>query len=155
MRKSLAFIILAAALLAGCGGSGGSAKLSSNDVAVVGSRHISKQDFTSLLAQAKQSFKSQGRTFPKQGTTDYQTIEGQAVSVLVQQAERQEKAASMGITVTNKDIDTRLAMIKKQYFGGNETKYRQQLKTQHLTDAQVRQDIRAQLISEDVFNKVT
>src|ERR1700750_2932817 len=107
MRKSLLLILLVAAVVAGCGGSSG-AKLTSTDVAVVGSEHVSKSDYDALIAQAKQSFQSQGRAFPKQGTSDYETVKGQAVALLVQQAERQQKATKMGITVTAKDIDARL-----------------------------------------------
>jgi parvulin-like peptidyl-prolyl isomerase len=73
----------------------------------------------------------------------------------VQQAERESKAGSMGIKISDKDVDKRLAQIKKQYFGGSEKRYQAQLKKQSLTDAQVRTDIRSQLISEAVFNKVT
>jgi SurA-like protein/parvulin-like peptidyl-prolyl cis-trans isomerase-like protein len=154
MRKSLVVICAAAALLAGCGG-GSSAKLGSADVAVVGSKHVPKSDFDALLAQAKRSFQQQGRKFPKQGTSDYETLKGQAVALLVQQAERQEKAAKMGIEISDKQVDTRLAQIKKQYFKGSEKTYKEQLAKQHLTDAQVREDVRAQLISEAVFNKVS
>ena len=85
--------------------------------------------------------RQQGRKFPTAGTTDYATLQGQAVTLLVQQAEREAEAASLGIKVSDKDIDKRLAEIKKQYFSGNETKYQAQLKQQGLTDAQVRQDI--------------
>jgi hypothetical protein len=157
MRKSLVVICAAAALLllAGCGGGGSSAKLASDDVAVVGSQHIPKSDFDALLAQAKRSFQQQGRKFPKQGTTDYDTLKGQAVTLLVQQAERQEKARKMGIEISDKAVDARLSQIKQQYFKGSETSYQEQLKKQHLTDAQVREDVRAQLISEAVFNKVS
>jgi dimeric dUTPase (all-alpha-NTP-PPase superfamily) len=151
--KFLLPVLLVAVSVAGCGGS--SAKLQGSDVAVVGGTHISKSDFDSVMAEAKQSYVSQGRKFPKQGTTDYETVKGQALALLVQQAERAEKAKSMGITVSDKDVQARLAQIKKQYFGGSETKYKQQLAKQHLTDAQVRSDVRAQLVSEDVFNKVT
>src|SRR3954454_3162249 len=93
MRKSFLLIALVASLVAGCGG-GGSAKLSDDDVAVVGSDHISKSSFDALLAQAKRSFQTQGRKFPKQGSTEYETVKGQAVTLLVQQAEREEKAKS-------------------------------------------------------------
>jgi parvulin-like peptidyl-prolyl isomerase len=148
-------VLLAVALLAGCGGGGSSAKLSSGDVAVVGTDHISKNDFDALMLQAKQSYTKQGKAFPKQGTSEYEAIKGQAVTLLVQQAEREEKATSEGIKISDKQVDARLAQIKKQYFQGSEKKYLAQLKTQHLTDAQVRQDIRAQLISEAVFNKIT
>jgi foldase protein PrsA len=152
--KFLAPILLCAALVAGCGG-GGSAKLGSGDVAVVGNVHVTQAQYDALVAQAKRSFQQQGRPFPKQGTTEYQTIKGQAVTLLVQQAEREAKAAQMGIKISDSDIQKRLDQIKKQYFGGSEKKYQAQLKKQHLTDQQVRDDIRVQLISEAVFNKVT
>jgi peptidyl-prolyl cis-trans isomerase C len=148
-------LALFAALLAGCGGGG--AGLKSSDVATVGSTHVSKSDFDALIVQAKRSYASQTppKTFPKPGTSDYATVKGQAVTLLVQQAEREEKAASMGIKITDAAIQKRLDQIKKQYFGGSETKYQAQLKKQDLTDSQVRNDVRQQLISEAVFAKVT
>jgi hypothetical protein len=157
MRKSLLVVLIcaAAALLAGCGGGGSAAKLTSVDVAVVGSKHIPKTDFDALLAQAKRSFQQQGRKFPKQGTNDYETLKGQAVALLVQQAERQEKARKMGIEISDQQVDKRLSEIKQQYFKGSDKAYKEQLTKQHLTDAQVREDVRAQLISEAVFNKVS
>jgi parvulin-like peptidyl-prolyl isomerase len=148
-------LALLVALVAGCGGGGSSASVDDQDVAVVGSQHIDKSLFNALMAQAQRSYQSQGRKFPKQGTSDYTAIKNQAVTLLVQQAEREEKADDIGVKVSDKDVDKRLDQIKKQYFGGSEKKYQQQLKKQHLTDAQVRRDIRAQLISEKVFNNVT
>jgi parvulin-like peptidyl-prolyl isomerase len=148
-------IVLVAALVAGCGGGGSSATLGKEDVAVVGSTHISKSDFDVLMAQAQRSFKQQNRPFPKAGTTDYESVKGNAVTLLVQQAERQEKADEMGVKVTDKDVQQRLDQIIKQYFQGKNAKYQAQLKKQHLTDAQVRKDIRTQLVSEKLFNKVT
>ena len=147
-------IVLAAVLVAGCGGGGG-AGLNSDDVAVVGDVHIAKSEYDALIDQAQRSFKQQGRPFPKQGTTDFQSIRGNAVTLLVQQAERQSKADSMGIEVTDKDVQNRLDQIIKQYFQNKKSKYEAQLKKQHLTDTQVRKDIRSQLVSEAVFNKVT
>lgn len=155
MKKTFLFpIVLVAALLAGCGG-GGSASLKKDDVAVVGKVHVTKAEYDALLAQAKRSFAQQGRPFPKQGTAEYETVKSQAVTLLLQQAERESKADSMGIKITSGDVDKRLAQIKKQYFQNKESRYQAQLKKQHLTDASVRNDIRSQLISEAVFNKVT
>jgi parvulin-like peptidyl-prolyl isomerase len=150
-------ILFVAALLAGCGGGGSSASLKSSDIAVVGKVHITKSAFDALMAQAKRSFAQQTppRAFPKDGTAEFQTVKGQAITLLVQQAEREAKAESMGIKVTDKDVDARLKQIKKQYFGNSEKKYLAQLKQQNLTDAQVRDDVRSQLISEDVSKKVT
>src|SRR3954447_18143448 len=149
-------LALVAALLAGCGG-GSSEGLNSSDVATVRDTHVSKSEFDALIAQAKRSYATQTppKKFPKAGTSDYETIKGQAVTLLVQQAEREEKASSMGIKISDSDIQKRLDQIKKQYFAGSETKYQAQLKKQGLTDAQVRNDVRQQLISEAVFAKVT
>ena len=148
-------IALVAALAAGCGGGGSAASLGKEDVATVGTTHISKADFDVLMSQARRSFKQQGRPFPKPGTTDYESVKGNAVTLLVQQAERQEKADEMGVKVTDADVQKRLDQIIKQYFQGKQSKYEAQLKKQHLTDAQVRKDIRTQLVSEKLFNKVT
>jgi parvulin-like peptidyl-prolyl isomerase len=153
--KFLFPIVLAAGLLAGCGGGGSAQSLRSDDVAVVGNVHVTKAQYDALIAQAEQSFKSQGRAFPKQGTTDYETIKGQAVLLLVQQAEREAKADSMGIHVSDKDVNARLAQIKKQYFSGSEAKYEAYLKKQKLPASEVRDDILQQLIAEDIFDKVT
>jgi parvulin-like peptidyl-prolyl isomerase len=146
--------VLLAGVLAGCGG-GSSSGLKGDDVAVVGSAHVTKKAFDTLLQRAKLSYTQQGKTFPKQGTTDYETVKGQAVALLVQQAERTEKAKSEGIDITDKQVEKRLNQIKKQYFANSETKYKAQLKKQHLTDAEVHDDVRSQLISEAVFAKVT
>jgi foldase protein PrsA len=147
--------VLAAGLLAGCGGGGSSASLSSSDVAVVGDTHITKSKFDSLMSQAKRSYTQQGKTFPKQGTTDYETLKNQAVAVLVQQAERNQKAKDEGIKISDQQVDNRLKQIKKQYFSGSEKKYQAQLKKQHLTDAEVRDDVRTQLTSEAIYKKET
>jgi SurA N-terminal domain/PPIC-type PPIASE domain len=152
--KALFPVFLAAALLAGCGG-GGTAKLGADDVAVVGSDHVTKQQFDNLLAEAKASYQEQGQAFPKQGTTDYQSVQGRVVELLVQQAVRESKAASMGIKVSNADVQKRLDAVKKQYFSGNEAKYRAQIKKQHVTDAQIRADLRSQAIAQALYDKVT
>src|SRR5205809_2646040 len=144
LAKFILPLLLLGALAAGCGG-GGASGLGSQDVAVVGKTHISKTDYDTLLAQAKRSL---GKTFPKQGTAEYESIKSKAVTLLVQQAERAERASSEGIKVTDKQTSARLAQIKKKYFQNSEAKYQQQLKAQHLTDEQVRNDIRAQLIYE-------
>ncbi|MFL5953644.1 MAG: SurA N-terminal domain-containing protein [Gaiellaceae bacterium] len=151
--KFLAPILVVAALVAGCGG--GSASLRGDDVAVVGNVHVTKPQFDALIGQARRSFTQQGRAFPKQGTSEYETVKGQAMTLLVQQAEREAKAASMGIHVSDADVQKRLDAIIKQYFHNKKSEYRAKLKQQKLSDAQVRDDIRSQLISEAVFKKVT
>src|SRR5581483_2087968 len=150
-------ILAAATLLAACGGGGktSAAPLGAHDVAVVGSRHITTSDFDELMTTAKQNYKAQGQTFPKQGTTQYQAIKSQAVVYLIQQAERQSAADSLGVTVTDKQVQTRLKQVKQQCCQGSEKKYEAQLKQAHLTDAQLRRDVRMQLTEEKVESQVT
>lgn len=157
MRKFryLAPILAVTALLAACGGGSSAAKLTNNDVAVVGSSHITNADFQGMIAQAKENYASSGQAFPKVGTTAYEALKSQAISLLVQQFERQQKATSMGVTVSDKQVETQLNKLKQQYFKGNEKKYLAQLKKEHLTDAQVRTDIREQLLEQALYAKIT
>jgi parvulin-like peptidyl-prolyl isomerase len=150
----LSFLLAGVALLAACGG-GSSATLSSDDIAVVGDQHITQEQYNELLAQAKLSFKQNGRTFPKQGTTDFEAVKTEVINLLVQESEREQRAQTEGIKITNQQISNRLASIKKQYFGGDQKKYLAQLKKEQLTEAQVRQSIKQQLIAEALENKVT
>jgi parvulin-like peptidyl-prolyl isomerase len=143
--------LLAAVLVAGCGG-GSSASVSPSDVAVVGNTHITQGEFNALVQQQKQSA---GGSFPKQGTTQYEAMKSRIVTALVQQAERTERANSDGINITTKQVNDRLTQLKKQYFNGDEKKYEAQLKKQNLTDSEVRQDVRSQLVNEALVKEIT
>lgn len=157
MRNARFFIPILAvtALLAACGGGGSAAKLQATDVAVVGSDHITNADFTAMIAQAKENYKASGQTFPKVGTSAYESLKSQAISLLVQESEREQKAKEMGVKVTDAQIDAKLKALKKQYFKGDEKKYQAQLKKQHLTDALVRKDIRSQLLAQALYAAIT
>jgi len=150
--KITVLIGLLVAVLAGCGSSG---KVPSGAVAKVGKDTVTQSQFDALLDQAKRSYKVQKRPFPKPGTTEYQTLKNQAVQYLVQRSEFSQEAGKLGVTISDKEVDDRLAQIKKQYFGGNESKYQKQLKAQGLSETQIRDDVKAQLISEKIFKKVT
>jgi parvulin-like peptidyl-prolyl isomerase len=145
--------VLAVLLVAACGG--GSKNVPSDSVAVVGSEHITKSQFNFLLDGAKRTYKVKKTPFPKAGTTAYKSLQDQAMQYLVQESELEQKAKGLGVEITDKDIDARLKQIKQQYFGGSETKYQAQLKTQGLTETQIKSDLRAQILSEKVYNKVT
>lgn len=160
MRYLRSFLLLAVAfvlLAAACGGNGGNGggNVPSGAVAVVDGEPISKAQVDQLLAQARQSYKSQKRKFPKAGTPEYRQLVTQAVQFLVQRVQYAQKAAERGIKVSDADVEKRLKQIKKQYFGGNEKRYRAALKQQGLTDRQVREDVKAQLISEKLFKGIT
>ncbi len=154
--RPLLVLCVFALLVAGCGDGGGSdGSLGSKDIAVVGSIHINRDRFDSLIEQAKRSFKQQGRPFPEAGSREYATLKYQAVNVLVSAAEREIRAKQMGIVITDEQVDKRLEEIKKQYFQGSDKKYEERLKDQGLSDEQVRADLKSQLINDAVFKSVT
>ena len=153
--RYLTFALLSALALAAAGCGGGTKAVPSDAVAVVGNTTITKAQFNFLLDGAKRTYAARKSPFPKAGTTQYKSLQDQAVQYLVQQTELEQKAKDLGVTVTDKDVDARLAQIKQQYFGGSQAKYLAQLKSQGLTETQIKSDLRAQILSEKVYNKVT
>jgi foldase protein PrsA len=124
-------------------------------VAVVGGQKITKDEFNGLLERAKKNYETQKRKFPKPGTQEYETLKGQAVTFLVQRAEFAEKADDMGIDISDKKIDDRIKQLKKQFYGGSEKRYEAALKQQGLTAEGARNEVKATLISEGLYKKVT
>lgn len=141
--------------LAGCSLGGGDGKVPADAVAVVDGEEIAKSDYDALVAQAKKSYTNQKRKFPPAGSQEFQTLKNQAVQFLVQREQFEQKAQALDVKITDKQVDARLEQIQKQYFGGDKKKYEAQLKEQGLTSAQVRNDIRSQIVSEKIFEEVT
>jgi parvulin-like peptidyl-prolyl isomerase len=145
--------LLAALALAGCGDD--AKQVPADAVAVVDGEEIARSDYDAVLAQAKKSYTTQKRPFPAAGSPELQTLKTQIVQTLVQQEQFEQQAEELDIAVTEQQVDARLAQIQKQYFGGDEKAYEKQLAEQGLTNAQVRKELRGQLISEQVFKQVT
>jgi foldase protein PrsA len=155
MNRALVLVVLLLALLAaGCGG-GGDGSVPADAVAEVDGEAIAVAEFEGVLNQARQSYKNQKRDFPKAGSQEYQTLKNQAVQFLVQRRQFEQAGEELGVEVTDQQVEDRLAQIKKQYFGGDQKKYDKQLKEQGLTDAQVRADVRSQIVSEKISAQVT
>ena len=145
--------LLALLVLAGCGGA--SQDVPSDAVAVVDGQEIARSDYEALITQAKKSYQNRKSDFPAAGSQEFQTLRNQAVQYLVQREQFEQKAEDLDVEVTDKQVDDRLEQIQKQYFGGDKKKYEQQLAQQGMTNAQVRGEVRAQLVSERIFAKVT
>src|SRR3954447_8079806 len=155
--KSLRYVAplaVLALLLAGCGG-GSSDNVSSDDVAVVGSAHITQQQFNEQLAIQKASLKASGQPFPDAGSTQYAQMRSNIVDLLVQQAEFAQEAKKLGVTVTPAEVDQKLKDLKKSNFGGSDKKYEAELKKEGFTDAQIRDSVREKLLEQKIFTKVT
>jgi foldase protein PrsA len=157
-RFLLLFVPLAlvAVLAAGCGGGGGSGSVPADSIAKVGSTPITKSTFNALLTVAFARFKAQGQAAPKVGTPAYTQLRDQAVSFLVQEEELQQEGTKLGVTVSQKDIDDRLAQIRQTYYHGSETKLEAALKKDDITLAELEQyNLRPALLSEKLEAKVT
>ena len=169
MTRIRLFILLAVVpvLLVACGGGGSKPKVPGDAVAVVGDKPITKSEFDSYLATAKRSYAARRQTFPKAGTKSYNTLTGQLMTFLVERSEYDQEAKKMGVKVTDKQIADRLQQVKKQYFGiaqpGQkaptaqviEQRYRAQIRKSGLTDQDVRNGLRYQLIREGIYKKLT
>ena len=61
----------------------------------------------------------------------------------------------MDVEVTDKQVNERLEQLKKQFYGGDDKKFKASLKKLLLTEDQVKKDVRAQLLEEQLYKKVT
>jgi peptidyl-prolyl cis-trans isomerase D len=157
-RLSILLLVPLALLAAACGGGGGKSSggnVDKQDAAVVGDEHITRDTLDRRLQQAKCSYDLQKRPFPKAGSPEYLAVSQQILQSLVQRAELAQKAPGLGVTVTDAQVEKQLKQIKKQYFGGSEKRYNAELKKQCVTDAEVRADVRANVLSDAIYKKVT
>jgi foldase protein PrsA len=156
LRKLLPLLLLAliATLAAACGSSDSAKTVPPGAVAVVGDKTIEKADLDDLLAQAKTNAEAQKQDFPAVGTPDYQSLRGTLLRGLVRQAQWEQAGAAIGVTVSDKEVDTQLASLKQQYFKGDDEKFKAELAKQGVTEESVRTKIRADLLSNKIYNAV-
>lgn len=156
MKRSLALAVAALAAItlvaAGCGDSD---EMPADAVAVVDGSSITRASLDGLLARAKKSYTSQKRAFPKAGTSDYQSLQTQAVAYLVQREEYAREADKLGVDATDQQIAKKVDEVRKQYFKGSQAKFEKGLKDQGYTRATLEEDIRSQLLTEGIYKKVT
>jgi foldase protein PrsA len=157
LRRFLIFPVAAATLLlagVACGG-GDDGDVPSNAIARVGDQTVTKAEFDRLLSQARVSYKDSNRKFPRSGTEEYAQLRDQIVKYLVLRAQYADEAEERGIEISDEQVDKRLNQLVQQYFDGNKKRYEQQLKSNGVTNDQVREDIKAQLVQEELFKDVT
>jgi parvulin-like peptidyl-prolyl isomerase len=157
MTKRL-FILVCLALLtsvlAACGG-GGSKSVPSDSVALVGKDSITKTQFNSLMDATAKVDKVNKQTPPTAGTTAYKQVQDRVLAFLVQLDELAQKGSTLGVNVTDQQVQTQIDKVKKQYFGGNEAKFEKGLASQGLTLDIYQLEWRSQLLSQGIYTKVT
>jgi parvulin-like peptidyl-prolyl isomerase len=155
-RRILVPAALAIALVApACGADEGPESVPAGAIAVVGDTEIPKSEFDRLIKAAEESYKAQGQEFPKTGSPEYNDLKDSIVRGLVERVEFAQEAEEMGVEVTDAEVEKRLDELKQQFFQGDEEKYRKEIAKQDLTDERVRDEIRARLISEKLYEAVT
>jgi parvulin-like peptidyl-prolyl isomerase len=153
------FVALTLALvLAGCGG-GDEAKspedVPPDAIALVGEEPIPKAELDELMKEAEQGYKAQKRPFPKAGTPDYENLRSQAIAYLVQRSQYEQEADEMGIEVTDEEVDKKLREVMNEVAEGSRNKFLEQLKQQGLTEEQVRENLRMQILQREIVDSVT
>jgi parvulin-like peptidyl-prolyl isomerase len=156
LRKLLPVLLLAlvAVLAAACGSDEQAKSVPAGAVALVGDEPIQKAELDRLLAQAKKNYEAQKQDFPEVGTPEYETLKSTLLKGLVQQSQWEQAGAKMGVTVSDKEIDTRLEALKQQYFKGDDEKFQAQLDKDGLTVEQIRDQLRARMLSDKIYKSV-
>jgi parvulin-like peptidyl-prolyl isomerase len=153
LRLLLAPLALASPFASGCGHDRPSVPRSA--IAVVGKRTITRAQFEELMSQARLSYARRGRAFPAAGTNEHAELKATAVRLLVEQAELEQKAPDLGVSIDPRQVTARRQLLIDETFGGSEARYRARLREERMTDAQIRSALRAQLLSNAVFQAVT
>jgi parvulin-like peptidyl-prolyl isomerase len=147
---------------AGCGsssssnsGSSGGNGVPTDAVATVAGKTITRAELDDLMKTAELQYKQNKQSFPKAGTAEYQALQQQAAVYLVTQEEYEQQAATLGIKVTDADVQKGLDHLIKLRFNGSRKKFDTYLKTTGFTLAQFNAGERRQLLGTRITEAVT
>jgi parvulin-like peptidyl-prolyl isomerase len=156
LRKLFPLLLLAlvATMAAACGSSEDAKSVPPGAVALVGDKPVERADLDQLLTWTKQNYEAQKQDFPEVGTPAYESLKSTLLKGLVQQSQWEQAGAAMGVTVADKEVDTRLEALKQQYFKGDDQKFQDELGKEGLSVEQIRQRIRAKLLSDKIYAAV-
>lgn len=141
-------LVLAAVFAAGCGDG-----VPGDAIAVVGDVPIAEADFDRYMEQARATVMSQSAAFPEVGSAEYDQYAASLVDYLVENELVAQGAGKLGVEVTAVDVSLYIADLETSY-GGREA-FLEELAEQGTTLAEVRTDVRASLLGEAVYAKVT
>ena len=145
-------VLVLPALLAACGSD--EVKVPAGAIAAVGSGVVTQEQFDQIWKQAEAQYQSQAGApeFPKAGTAEYNQLKASIVNYLVQNQIIKDKAAELNVTVTDKQFQERMKQIVQQV--GGQKKLDKLLKQQNVTQAQLEEQLKAQMLQDAVQQKV-
>ena len=124
-------------------------------VAAVGARAVPIAGYDRAIRDAKRQYAQQRKPFPRPGTKAYAKVRDTAVSYLVHTAEIEQEAAGMGVDVTPAEVTRALNTLKASQFHGDERAYAAARDAMGLTEADLRENERVQLLTRKLYEKVT
>ncbi len=135
----------------------GDPSIPSGDVALVQDTpgdigNVSQADYDKALLQT--ASRAGLREAPKPGDRQYEDVKMAAMGDLLDSVWIQGEASEMGIEVTQKEIDTELASIKRQNFR-TEAEFKRFLRDSHFTAEDVNERVKLQLFSTKIQQQIT
>jgi hypothetical protein len=135
----LALVATGLALLAGCGGGG------DKTVAEVGGQKVTQQQLDALVQHFRREAQLEGKDFPQEGTSTFVQLRNQLLGLLVYRTELQQAANRLGVTISDAEVNERLAAAPA---GGEE-------EGDTNGDTYARDSAEAELLKEGIAAKVT
>ena len=158
IRRNIPVLLLALVAVlavAACGGEGSSSTdVPEGAIAVVGDKTVTKEEFDQVIEQQKKTVEAQKQDFPEVGTPEYEALKANVVKGLIAQREWELEGESMGIKVTDQEIETQLNQKKEQFGLTDEQKYQAELAKAGITDAQVRDQVRIEILTNKIYEAV-
>jgi parvulin-like peptidyl-prolyl isomerase len=135
----------------------GAPSVPSGDIALVSSapakfEHISEADYEKSLEQ--QESQAGLKKTPKAGSKKAEELHKSAIGELLNSAWIFGEAEELGIKVTQKEVETELAKVKKESFK-TEKAFQEFLKESHFTEEDVNERLELQILSTKIQEKIT
>jgi parvulin-like peptidyl-prolyl isomerase len=135
----------------------GKSGVPSGDIAAVSSvpsevGHISEADYKRSLQQ--QEAQSGVKKAPKAGSKKAEELKTSAIGELLNTAWITGEGEELGIKVTDKEIETELAKVKKESFK-TEKAFQEFMKESHFTEEDVNDRLELQILSTKIQEKIT
>lgn len=149
---ALLALVLPALLVTGCGSD--EVKVPAGAIAAVGDGVVTQEQFDQIWTQAEAQYKSQegAPPFPEEGSAQYNQLKASIVNYLIQNEIIKAKAAELKVTVTDEQLGERMKQIVQQV--GGQKKLDKLLKEQSVTQPQLEEQLRAQMLQDAVQQKV-
>jgi foldase protein PrsA len=157
-----------ALLVTACGGSSGSGSTSTGSggevptsaVAVVGSETVAKSKLNDQIALVCVQYKAAKKACPKPGSSERKQLQQSLLQQLVTQAEFDEAAKELHVSVKQPDVTSSLQKLKLQYAKGtdgkvDDAKWQKVLSDNHTTEKAVVANIHDGLVRQGIYVKLT